>query len=797
MTNLIWFKDVGIGDIARVGGKNASLGEMIRALGPHGIRVPDGFALTAEAYRAFLDHNRIEGRIRDALRRLHDNATSLAAAGRRIRELILAGELPDGMRQEVREAYRMLGEVAGARSPAVAVRSSATAEDLAGASFAGQQETFLNICGEEALLDACRRCFASLYTDRAISYRELKGFSHLDAALSVGVQLMVRSDLAGAGVMFTLDTESGFPRVVTISAAWGLGESVVQGSVDPDQYMIFKPLLDGTRSPIIDKRLGRKAEKIVYGHRASQPTRTVRTRASERNAFVIDDAEALQLAAWASRIEVHYGKPMDIEWAKDGVSGQLFILQARPETVHSERHGMELRMYRLEESGDALTSGAAIGTKVASGRARLVSGPADLKAFEDGEIIVAEATNPDWLPIMKRAAGVVTDHGGTTSHAAIVSRELGLPAIVGTGDATRVIRTGDEITLSCAGGEKGIVYSGRLRVACETIDLAALPSTRTELMVNLANPDAAFQWWRLPAKGVGLARMEFIIGSIIKAHPMALAHPERLAPAEAKKVARLAAGHDSPSDYFVDQLSRGIAKLAAAYHPHPAIVRLSDFKTNEYADLLGGRDFEPVEENPMLGFRGASRYYSDLYRDGFALECRALKRAREDMGFANIVAMIPFCRTPREADLVLETMAQFGLRRGEAGLEIYMMCEIPSNIVCAEAFAERFDGFSIGSNDLTQLVLGVDRDSALLHALFNEREPAVEIMIGEVIAKARKAGIKIGICGQAPSDHPEFARFLVERGIDSISLNPDSFVRTSDHVAQAESDLARTAERAA
>ena len=793
MTNLIWFKDVGIGDIARVGGKNASLGEMMRALGPHGIRVPDGFALTAEAYRAFLDHNRIEGRIRDALRRLHDNATSLAAAGRRIRELILAGELPDGMRQEVREAYHMLGEVAGARSPAVAVRSSATAEDLAGASFAGQQETFLNICGEEALLDACRRCFASLYTDRAISYRELKGFSHLDAALSVGVQLMVRSDLAGAGVMFTLDTESGFPRVVTISAAWGLGESVVQGSVDPDQYMIFKPLLDGTRSPIIDKRLGRKAEKIVYGHRASQPTRTVRTRASERNAFVIDDAEALQLAAWASRIEAHYGKPMDIEWAKDGVSGQLFILQARPETVHSARHGMELRMYRLEESGDALTSGAAIGTKVASGRARLVSGPADLKAFEDGEIIVAEATNPDWLPIMKRAAGVVTDHGGTTSHAAIVSRELGLPAIVGTGDATRVIRTGDEITLSCAGGEKGIVYSGRLRVACETIDLAALPSTRTELMVNLANPDAAFQWWRLPAKGVGLARMEFIIGSIIKAHPMALAHPERLAPAEAKKVARLAAGHDSPSDYFVDQLSRGIAKLAAAYHPHPAIVRLSDFKTNEYADLLGGREFEPVEENPMLGFRGASRYYSDLYRDGFALECKALKRAREEMGFANIVAMIPFCRTPREADLVLETMAQFGLRRGEAGLEIYMMCEIPSNIVCAEAFAERFDGFSIGSNDLTQLVLGVDRDSALLHALFNEREPAVEIMIGEVIAKARKAGIKIGICGQAPSDHPEFARFLVERGIDSISLNPDSFVRTSDHVAQAESDLARAA----
>jgi pyruvate,water dikinase len=797
VTNLIWFKDVGIGDVPRVGGKNASLGEMMGALGSHGISVPNGFAVTADAYRAFLGANRIGGRIGATLRRLRENGLSLSAAGRQIRALILRAELPDAMREDICAAYRWLAKEAGTTNPAVAVRSSATAEDLAGASFAGQQETYLNVQGEKALLDACRRCFASLFTDRAISYRELKGFSHLDAALSVGVQLMVRSDLAGAGVMFTLDTETGFPNVVTISASWGLGEAVVQGTVDPDQFMVFKPLLGGSARPIIDKRLGGKAEKIVYGRSRRERTRTIRTRSAERRAFVLSDDEALQLAAWAARIEAHYRKPMDIEWAKDGISGRLFILQARPETVQAGRSGTEFQVYHLHGQGEPLVAGAAIGTAVASGRARLIRTPAQLGAFRDGEIIIAEATSPDWLPVMKRAAGVVTDHGGTTSHAAIVSRELGLPAVVGTGDATRVIRDGDEITLSCAGGEKGIVYAGRLAYESETIDLAALPPTRTALMVNLANPDAAFKWWRLPAKGVGLARMEFIIDAMIKVHPMALAHPERLRAVDARRVANLTAGHPTPADYFVDRLARGVAKLAAAYHPHPAIVRLSDFKTNEYADLLGGREFEPVEENPMIRFRGASRYYSDLYRDGFALECRALKRVREEMGFTNTILMIPFCRTPREADLVLEAMAENGLRRGEAGLQVYMMCEIPSNVVMAEAFAERFDGFSIGSNDLTQLVLGVDRDSALLRGLFDEREPAVELMIGDVIAKSRKAGIKIGICGQAPSDHPEYARFLVDQGIDSISLNPDSFVRASSHVAQAERSAAQAPGRAA
>jgi pyruvate,water dikinase len=797
VTNLIWFKDVGIADVPRVGGKNASLGEMIRALGAEGISVPDGFAVTAEAYRAFLSHNRIEGRIGQIFQRRSEQNLSLAEAGRQIRGLIRRGKLPAEMRDEICAAYGSLARQVATEEPAVAVRSSATAEDLAGASFAGQQETFLNVRGDAALLDACRNCFASLFTDRAISYRELKGFSHLEAALSVGVQLMVRSDLGGAGVMFTLDTESGFPHVVTISASWGLGESVVQGIVDPDQYMVFKPLLGNGARPLIEKRLGGKSEKIVYGRSRAERTRTVRTRPVERRAFVISDDEALQLARWAARIEAHYGKPMDIEWAKDGATGELFILQARPETVQAARSGTELQIYHLREKGDTLVSGAAIGTAVASGRARIIRGAADLKAFRDGEIIVAEATSPDWLPAMKRAAGVVTDHGGTTSHAAIVSRELGLPAVVGTGNATQVIGNGDEITLSCASGETGIVFAGKLDFERETIDLSALPPTRTQLMVNLASPDAAFNWWRLPARGVGLARMEFIIGSMIKAHPMALAHPERLRAMDAHRVARLASGYPTPADYFVDHLARGIGKLAAAFHPHPAIVRLSDFKTNEYADLIGGREFEPIEANPMIGFRGASRYYHDLYRDGFALECRALRRVREEMGFDNIVVMVPFCRTPVEADLVLETMAENGLERGRAALQVYMMCEVPSNVVLAEAFAERFDGFSIGSNDLTQLVLGVDRDSALLHALFNERDAAVEIMIAEVIAKARRAAVKIGICGQAPSDHPEFAAFLVERGIDSISLNPDSFVRTATHVAQAEGNLAQAGSRAA
>ena len=797
MTSLLWFTEIGIGDVSRVGGKNASLGEMMGALAEEGVRVPNGFATTADAYRAFVADNNLGKRISDAIAGFHSGDASLEETGAAIRALILGGSLSEAMEKDLCAAYERLAVLVGDKDPAIAVRSSATAEDLAGASFAGQQETFLNVRGEAALLDTCRRCFASLFTDRAISYRELKGFDHLEVALSVGVQQMVRSDVGGSGVMFTIDTETGFPNVVVISAAWGLGESVVQGTVDPDQYMLFKPLLDAVAAvPIIERKLGAKACKIVYGRRGGERTRLVDTIAKERRTFVLADAEALQLARWGAAIEKHYGKPMDIEWAKDGRNGALFILQARPETVQTGRSASSFDLYRMKEPGRILVKGSAIGTAIAGGRACVVREAKDLDRFEDGQIIVAQATSPDWLPMLKRAGGVVTDHGGTTSHAAIVSRELGVPAVVGTGNGTMVIDDGQELTLSCAGGQEGVVYNGKIAFSRETIDLSSLPPTATQLMVNIANPDAAFQWWRLPARGVGLARMEFIISSLIKAHPMALAHPERLSAADQARVRKLTRGYERPTDYFVDLLSRGVAKLAAPFYPHPAIVRLSDFKTNEYGGLVGGSAFEPAEENPMLGFRGASRYYSDLYRDGFALECRALKRVREELGFTNVIVMVPFCRTPEEADRVLAVMAENGLRRGDAGLQVYMMCEIPSNVVLVAEFAKRFDGFSIGSNDLTQLVLGVDRDSDLLAALFDERSPAVSSMIAEVIAKARAAGIKIGICGQAPSNYPEFAAFLVERSIDSISLNPDSFVRTVGHVAAAEERM-RVARRSA
>ena len=583
-----------------------------------------------------------------------------------------------------------------------------------------------------------------------------------------------------------------------ISAAWGLGETVVQGTVDPDKYTVFKPLLtDPRNAPIIEKSVGAKAVKLTYARGGSRRTRLIDTTRAERERFVLSDPEILQLARWAVAVEAHYGRPMDLEWAKDGETGELFLVQARPETVQATRSASGFTLYRLTEKGRKLVSGAAVGTAIASGQACVVRSTADIARFKDGAILVAERTDPDWVPIMKRAAGIVTEHGGATSHAAIVSRELGVPAIVGTGDAASVLADGQEITLSCAEGDEGAVYEGLLAFEREDIDLGAIPETKTEVMVNLANPAAAFQWWRLPAKGVGLARMEFIVNALIKIHPMALVHPEKVTRDERAKIAKLTRGYSSPADYFVDRLSRGIAKLAAPYHPHPAIVRLSDFKTNEYAHLLGGAAFEPKEENPMLGFRGASRYYDDRYRDGFALECRALKRVREEMGFANVIVMVPFCRTPAEADRVLEVMAKHGLKRGEAGLQIYMMCEIPSNVILAEQFATRFDGFSIGSNDLTQLVLGVDRDSGLLAALFDERDEAVKRMIAEVIAKARAAHVKIGICGQAPSNYPDFAAFLVAEGIDSISLNPDSFIRTIGAIAEAEKNLRETVKTAA
>ena len=786
-----WLETLGNGDVARVGGKNASLGEMVGALRASGVAVPSGFATTAAAYRAFVETNRLAPAMRERLAAYRKGEISLQQAGQAVRRLFLDADFPDEIAQQVRLAYRELGARIGRADPSVAVRSSATAEDLPDASFAGQQETFLNVHGEGDLLDACRRCFASLFTDRAISYREAKGFDHLEVALSIGVQLMVRSDLAGSGVMFSIDTETGFPEAVVISAAWGLGETVVQGSVNPDKIMIFKPLLRESKRPIIDKALGEKERKLVYATGTSARTALLETTQRERRDFVLSDDEALQLARWAMIIEDHYGRAMDMEWAKDGETGDLFIVQARPETVQSTRRTATVRSYKLKAPGKALLTGAAIGEAIAAGDVCLIRSAGDIERFRDGAILVTEMTDPDWVPVMKRAAGIITDHGGTTSHAAIVSRELGVPAIVGTGHGTDILKEGQSITLSCAEGERGVVYDGQLEFTTEEIDLSTLPATRTDIMVNLASPAAALRWWRLPARGVGLARMEFIVSNAIKVHPMALVHPEQVEDVEARRQIRaLTRNFKDPTDYFVDKLALGIAKIAAPYHPHPVIVRLSDFKTNEYANLIGGAAFEPKEENPMLGFRGASRYYDERYREGFALECSALRRVREEMGFANVVVMVPFCRTPAEADRVLAEMAGNGLVRGEAGLEIYMMCEVPSNVVLAEQFAVRFDGFSIGSNDLTQLVLGVDRDSGDLTARFDERDEAVMRMISQAIAKAHKAGIKVGICGQAPSNYPEFAGFLVREGIDSISLSPDSFAATVRHVAAVEAELA-------
>ncbi len=783
-----WFQSLRNSDVAAVGGKNASLGEMIRTLKEKGVRVPDGFATTATAFREFVTANSIAPQLRQLLDRLKRRELSLHDAGEAIRRLFLDGTFPSAIAGEIRSSYAELARRSTQDNLAVAVRSSATAEDLPDASFAGQQETFLNVRGERELLDACRRCYASLFTDRAISYREAKGFNHLDVALSIGVQRMVRSDIAGSGVMFSIDTETGFPHVAVISAAWGLGETVVQGAVNPDKYLVFKPLLaEPDAAPIIEKTVGSKEHKMVYATGGSARTTTVETSQKERQAFVLTDADILQLGRWADIIEKHYGRPMDMEWAKDGETQELFIVQARPETVQSARKVGQIKTYRLLKKAKPILTGAAIGDAISAGPACVIRSAEDIGQFRDGAILVTEITDPDWVPIMRRAAGIITDQGGSTSHAAIVSRELGVPAIVGTGRATDMLRDGQEITMSCAEGDQGMIYDGRLPFDATEVDLGSLPKTKTAMMVNVANPATAFRWWPLPTQGVGLARMEFIVSNAIKVHPMALIHPDRVeSPEEQRQIRALTRGYANPGDYFVDRLALGIAKLAAPHHPHPVIVRLSDFKTNEYAHLLGGAAFEPHEENPMLGWRGASRYYDARYRDGFALECRALRKVRDEIGFRNVVVMVPFCRTPEEADRVLAVMAENGLRRGENGLQIYMMCEIPSNVILADQFARRFDGFSIGSNDLTQLVLGVDRDSGDLTALFDERNEAVKIMVREAIARAHAAGIKIGICGQAPSNYPEFAAFLVACGIDSISLNPDSFVGTIRRVADAE-----------
>ena len=789
-----WFEELGIADVPRVGDKNASLGEMVRELASRGVRVPGGFATTADAYRSYVEANGIGPALRDRLEDHRAGRATLRETGAAVRELFLRGEFPAGTARQIRQFYRELSARTGRAGLSVAVRSSATAEDLPDASFAGQQETFLNVVGEDELLEACRRCYASLFTDRAITYRELKGFDHLAVALSVGVQEMVRADLGCSGVMFSIDTESGFPRVAVVSATWGLGETVVQGTVDPDKYLVFKPLLDVAEAPIVERTRGAKLHKLVHDDDApagAAATRLVQTSPAERQAWVLGDDDVLRLGRWAVLVEDHYGRPMDLEWAKDGLTGELFLLQARPETVQAGRSGTRFTIHHLRGEGRVLAVGAAVGDAVATGPACVVRTAADIESFRDGSVLVTEMTDPDWVPVMKRAAAIVTDHGGTTSHAAIVSRELGLPAVVGTGDASRTIPEGQELTVSCAAGDRGTVYEGTLPFDVEEVVLGELPESRTAIMVNVASPAAAFRWWRLPADGVGLARMEFVVNNIVEVHPMALVHPERVRDeADRRRIAELTAGFPDGQEYFVQTLALGLAKLAAPYHPRPVIVRLSDFKSNEYAHLVGGAAFEEPEENPMLGFRGASRYYDPRYREGFALECRALRRVRERIGFDNVVVMVPFCRTVGEADRVLATMAEHGLERGRHGLKVYMMCEIPSNVVLAEQFATRFDGFSIGSNDLTQLVLGVDRDAEALRALFDERDEAVTRMISEAIRKAHAAGIPIGICGQGPSNHPDFAEFLVREGIDSISLNPDSFLRTARRIAETERRLA-------
>jgi pyruvate,water dikinase len=776
-------------DVPRVGGKNASLGELIQGLGAVGVRVPGGFATTVSAYWDFLAANDLTKLIEDTLRLYAGRRLSLEDTGRSIRGRIVQARWPDAIAAEIRAAYREIDGNGGAREAvAVAVRSSATAEDLPEASFAGQQETYLNVRGEEALLTACRRCFASLFTDRAISYRENQGIDHAKVALSVGVQPMVRSDIGAAGVMFSMDTETGFPRIVVINASWGLGETVVQGSVDPDEYRVFKPLLENRDlTPVIERGMGRKEQKLVYGKRADVPTRLIKTRRAQRDAFVLDDAEILTLARWAVQIEAHYGKAMDMEWAKDGRTGELSIVQARPETVQSRREAAQLRTYKINRKGRALVTGVSVGDAIATGSVCRLASAADIDRFEAGSILVTGMTDPDWVPIMKRAAALVTDHGGRTSHAAIVSRELGLPALVGTGNATQVLQDRQEVTVSCAEGDVGFVYEGIADYEVRDLDLQNIERTRTEVMLNLGNPAAALRWWQLPADGVGLARIEFIIGHDIKIHPLALVHPDRiLERRDRAQIEKLTRGFKDPQEYFVTKLASGIARIAASQFPKPVIVRTSDFKTNEYAGLLGGKGFEPVEQNPMLGWRGASRYYSEGYREGFALECRALRCVRDEMGFSNVIVMIPFCRTPAEADRVLETMAEQGLERGVNGLQVYVMCEIPSNVILAEQFAERFDGFSIGSNDLTQLVLGVDRDSARLRDLFDEQNEAVTRMIRNVIEVAHDKGCKVGLCGQAPSDRPEFVTFLIDAGIDSVSVTPDSFLRVKRNVADAE-----------
>jgi pyruvate,water dikinase len=792
-----WFESLGIEDVAEVGGKNASLGELYRELTPLGVKVPNGFAVTADAYRDTLTAAGAWERLAEVLRGLDkSDVTDLAGRARLARQIVYEAPLPGPVRDQVAAAYGRLEAEYGS-DLSVAIRSSATAEDLPTASFAGQHETYLNIHGAERVLEACRRCFASLFTDRAISYRVDKGFDHLEIGLSVGVMKMVRSDLASSGVMFTLDTESGFRDVVFITGAYGLGENVVQGLVDPDEFYVHKPTFEQGYRAVLRRNLGRKQIRMVYAQgRGGQTTSNVPTAESERERFCLTDPEVLSLAGYAIAVEQHYSRraghpmPMDIEWAKDGIDGELYLVQARPETVASQQGMTSLREYRVHPTSDPLLRGRAVGGSVSVGPVRVVRSTAELAKFQPGEVLIADTTTPDWEPVMKTAAGIVTNRGGRTCHAAIVARELGIPAVVGAEGATETLEGGSTVTVSCAEGDVGSVYSGEVPFEIIEVDYTEMPTTETEIMVNVGNPDLAFGLSSLPVDGVGLARMEFIISESIRAHPMALLDPESIEDVEAREsIITLIKGYPSGAAYFVDKLAEGVGTIAAAFYPRPVIVRMSDFKTNEYASLLGGSQFEPREANPMIGFRGASRYAHPAYRAGFALECAAMRKARDEMGLTNMRLMIPFCRRVEEGEKVLEVMAENGLRRGERGLEIYVMCEIPNNVIQVDAFARSFDGFSIGSNDLTQLVLGVDRDSELVAFDFDERDEGVIEMLRQAVAGAHRTGRHIGICGQGPSDFPDLARRLVEFGIDSMSLNPDTVISTRRLVADVEAQI--------
>jgi pyruvate,water dikinase len=805
---ILWFDDILIGDIALIGGKNASLGEMYQKLTSKGVAVPHGFAITSYAYRHLIKTAGIEKDVIDAMAGLdtHD-MKNLQERGKKIREIIRNAEFPDDLRQAIIEAYRKMEEEYGPDVD-VAVRSSATAEDLPDASFAGQQESFLNIRGTDALIENCRKCFASLFTNRAISYRHDKGFGQFDVYLSIAVQKMVRSDAASSGVIFSIDTESGFKDAVFITGSWGLGENIVLGVVNPDEYYVFKPTLREGKKPVVGKRAGTKELKMIYNSDPNEE-RTVKnidTTPEERGKYILSDDEIVQLAKWACMIEDHYQKPMDIEWAKDGDgintgTGKLYILQARPETVHSQSSSKRvLETYVLKEKGRMIVSGQAVGSMIGQGLAHIIEDAAHIHEFKKGEVLVTDMTDPDWEPIMKIASAIVTNRGGRTCHAAIISRELGIPCVIGTGNGSKVIKSGNEVTVSCAEGEIAYIYEGLLKFVIDRLDLDTLPPTKTDIMMNVGIPEKAFSDCQIPNDGVGLAREEFIINSHIGIHPLALYYFDDLkakADAGDKKIAeivkeiktRTTAYPDDKKQFFIDKLAEGVGRIGAGFYPKDVIVRLSDFKSNEYANLVGGTLYEPIESNPMIGWRGASRYYDEKYKKAFELECKALLKARNDMGLTNIKLMVPFCRTPEEGRRVIDVMKEFGLVQGENELEVYVMCEIPSNVISADAFSDVFDGFSIGSNDLTQLTLGLDRDSDLVAHIFDERNQAVKDMVRMVIDVAKRRGKKIGICGQAPSDFPEFATFLVECGIDSMSLIPDTIIKTRLAVAEKEKEL--------